>query len=40
MYPEAYNFYPKTYLYPKDMQILRNEWVQNQVLIVKPEASC
>jgi len=39
-FPESYDFYPLTYLYPKDMAKLRAEWKGNSVLIVKPEASC
>ena len=39
-FTEEFNFYPKTYLFPKDKQLLRNEWDINTVLIVKPEASC
>lgn len=39
-FPDSYDFYPKTYLFPKDLQRLRSEWQSDQVLIVKPEASC
>ncbi len=39
-YPEQYDFYPPTYLFPKDRQRLRKEWNGATVLIVKPEASC
>lgn len=39
-YPEQYDFYPPTYLFPKDRQRLRKEWDGATVLIVKPEASC
>ena len=45
-YPEAYDFYPQTWLLPQDVRQLKKDWnyiVQhtdpNVVLIVKPEAS-
>ncbi len=39
-FEHEYDFYPKTYLYPKDRNRLKKEWDPNTVLIVKPEASC
>lgn len=39
-FPAAFDFYPKTYLYPQDVRKLHAEWHADQVLIVKPEASC
>jgi hypothetical protein len=39
-FEQEYDFYPRTYLYPKDRSRLKKEWDQNTVLIVKPEASC
>jgi tubulin polyglutamylase TTLL6/13 len=39
-FEEEFDFYPKTYLYPKDRARLKKEWDGNTVLIVKPEASC
>jgi len=35
-----YDFFPPTYLFPKDQKRLGQEWDGNTVLIVKPEASC
>jgi tubulin polyglutamylase TTLL6/13 len=40
MFPEEYNFFPNTYLFPKDRARLKKEWDGNSVLIVKPYASC
>jgi len=40
MFPEEYNFFPNTYLFPKDRARLKKEWDGNAVLIVKPYASC
>lgn len=40
LFPEEYNFFPHTYLFPKDRLRLKKEWDMNSVLIVKPEASC
>jgi tubulin polyglutamylase TTLL6/13 len=37
---EDYDFYPKTYLFPKDRNKLRKEWDCESVFIVKPGASC
>lgn len=39
MFGNEYDFYPGTYLFPKDKARLKKEWKQ-EVLIVKPEASC
>jgi len=35
-----FDFYPQTYLFPKDRLRLAKEWDGESVLIVKPEASC
>jgi tubulin polyglutamylase TTLL6/13 len=35
-----FDFYPSTYLFPKDRIKLKKEWDGESVLIVKPEASC
>lgn len=40
IFPKEYDFYPDTYLFPKDRNRLRKEWNSKTVLIVKPEASC
>lgn len=39
-YPDDYDFFPPTFLFPKDKKRLRQEWDGNTVMIVKPEASC
>lgn len=39
-HPKDYDFFPKTYLFPKEKQKLKSEWDNKTVLIVKPEASC
>jgi len=39
-FPDEFDFYPQTYLFPKDKVRLRKEWDGETVLIVKPEASC
>lgn len=39
-FKEEFDFYPQTYLYPKDRMRLKKEWDGESVLIVKPEASC
>ena len=39
-FEEEYDFYPQTYLFPKDRTRLKKEWDGETVLIVKPEASC
>lgn len=39
-YNDEYDFYPETYLFPKDKQKLKKDWDGETVLIVKPEASC
>ena len=39
-FPTEYDFYPKTWLYPQEIKLLQKEWTPDQVLIVKPEASC
>lgn len=45
-FPEAYDFYPHTWLLPQDLRQLKKDWnyiIKNKdpniVLIVKPEAS-
>ena len=47
LFPEAFDFFPRTWLMPTDMRKLRAEWNQalaekkdGLTLIVKPEASC
>jgi hypothetical protein len=40
VYQQDYDFYPQTWLYPKDKAKLKKEWNGTDVLIVKPEASC
>ena len=47
MFPEAFNFYPRTWLLPTDLRRLRTDWEKSLeskkdalVFIVKPEASC
>ena len=39
-FESEFDFYPLTYLFPKDRAKLRKEWDGEAVLIVKPEASC
>ena len=47
LFPQAFDFYPRTWLLPTDLRKLRADWQANLVakkgdmtLIVKPEASC
>jgi hypothetical protein len=39
-FDKEFDFYPETYLFPRDRQRLKKEWDGESVLIVKPEASC
>ena len=38
--PEEFDFFPNTYLLPKEKARLKKEWNDDQIMIVKPEASC
>ena len=46
LFPEAYDFYPRTWLVPNEMTQLRADWKKSiqdnrpMTLIIKPEASC
>ena len=47
LFPDAFNFYPRTWLIPDDMRKLKADWKDNLdkelepiILIVKPQASC
>jgi tubulin polyglutamylase TTLL6/13 len=35
-----YDFFPETWMLPYDSQLLKQQFVQGDTLIVKPEASC
>ena len=47
LFPQAFDFYPRTWLMPTDLRKLKTEWKsyvdekgESMTLIVKPEASC
>lgn len=40
LFPNEYNFYPKTWVLPGDWIDLKNNWGKNKFFILKPEASC
>lgn len=46
LFPETFDFYPRTWLVPNDMKQLRADWKKSlqdgrpMTLIIKPEASC
>ncbi|OMJ87548.1 hypothetical protein SteCoe_10725 [Stentor coeruleus] len=39
LFPNDYNFYPKTWVLPGDWIDLKNSWAKNKFFILKPEAS-
>lgn len=40
LFPNDYNFYPKTWVLPGDWIDFKNNWSKSKFFILKPEASC